>query len=210
MEIIFHVLVWPLSLCSALLPLITSSYSRIGFSCWINDNTESGTVWMWTLSYALAWIVVFLIAILYIAIIATVIAQRRRRMYQEIHTSRTHTLKLIAYPTAFILMWTLITVYRIYEQVTKVQPRDSKIMFGMEIMQRIALRSQGTLNVIIFMFDSPISRDSLFHILGCCGSKSNLGSVQYESDDESEYESLLSGAVYSSFIEKQRGRAKSR
>jgi heme/copper-type cytochrome/quinol oxidase subunit 2 len=191
----------------ALLPLISNSYNRIDHWCFIDDSTQMGMIWIWTLSYAPAWIIIIVITLLYIAIIGTVIDERRRQKLRNGHTSHIHAMKLIGYPTVFILMWVFITIYRIYEQATRNGDRNIDILFAFEIMLRLALRSQGTLNVIIFMFTSPLEASG--PIIACfkicltgCGliPESKSKSIEEESDVESEWDSLIENDAYQKFM----------
>jgi heme/copper-type cytochrome/quinol oxidase subunit 2 len=175
-EIVFHVIAWSAGIICATLPLIHNTYNRAGLWCWIDEKQEWGTIWMWSVSYIPAWLIVILVTILYVVIIIVVI---RKRSSRYMHGHGTY-MKLLAYPAVFILVWTFPTIYRIYQLA---HGTNTTILFVFQLLLRVSLRCQGPLNALIFAF-APPEDGSLRELFERCGCVRRAEPEKVSSDDD--------------------------
>lgn len=95
---------------------------------------------------------------LYITTIILIIREKRKKFHSA-YLSQVHQtyMKLVAYPAVFLVSWMFPTIYRIYDQSTRSTGANITTLFALELIMRMSLRSQGTLNVIIFAI-APLGR----------------------------------------------------
>jgi hypothetical protein len=192
LEIIFHISVWPLSILIASLPFTTNSYGHVGTMCWISPSEENraGYLWEWLVSYGPAYIIMPIVLVLFFVIVGFV----AKRNYQKNNANRWNAVysKFMAYPIVFLLGWIFPSILRMYELATN--DRNSFLYYTFLIFEVLCNRSQGLLNVIVYII-APIDTSNSITLKSCkclcCATESEEKNSLVTQQKEVGFESVV-------------------